>query len=86
MNILKDEAGAVKQEHILSRGFTVYHTEVVYDIDSSCHLPQFTNGEFKITGGYWNYVIKNSQDEELFSGWWNSNEEFDETLKSIGAL
>jgi hypothetical protein len=87
MNIRTNEAGYVTNEHILSSGFKVFETIKGNDMgQSSFSLPQYENDQFKILGGYWNYVIKDLNDKTLWEGWWNSNEEFDETINQLSAL
>lgn len=83
MNIHTDAAGAVSDKHILSKGFSVFDVIEVNDIDSSSSLPQYTNEKIKIVGGYWHYVVKDMEDKKLWEGWWNSNEEFDQTVTEI---
>lgn len=84
MNILKDAAGFVTHAHILSRGFEVFETIEGCDMGQIHYsMPQFDNGTIKILGGYWNYKIKDKADNILFDGWWNSNEEFDETINML---
>lgn len=76
----------VKIEHILSKGFEIYDTIVGDDMGQmSYELPQFKNDKYFIKGGYWNYVITDLEGKELFSGWWETNEEFDRTLEEIAA-
>lgn len=85
MNIRTNDAGAVSESHIKSRGFSVYKIIEGSDMEqSSFSLPQFTNGELTIKGGYWNYSIY-KDGKSVFDGWWNTNEEFDETLREISA-
>ena len=85
MNIYKNSAGRASENHILNSGFEVFDTIEGNDMGQmSFSLPQFKNSRMKITGGYWNYTIKDIKTEEkLWEGWWNSNEEFDETINII---
>ena len=47
-------------------------------------MPQYQNDEIQIVGGYWNYIVKNRKTgETIWSGWWNSNDEFDETMNTL---
>jgi hypothetical protein len=83
MNILKDSAGWVTNEHIL-KTFTVYKVIEINDMGQATYeLPQYTNGTIKIKGGYWNYVVTDMNNKELWSGWWNSNDEFDSTISDL---
>jgi hypothetical protein len=84
MNILKDSAGRVNHNHILSKGFEVFDIIKGNDMGQmEYEIPQYSNGKLKIIGGYWNWVIKNEKNEKLWEGWWNSNEEFNETIKEL---
>ena len=74
MNILKDSAGCVTGDHIKSKGFEVFDTLRGNDMGQmEYELPQYTNGQIKITGGYWNWIIRDMDGNKLWSGWWNSN-------------
>lgn len=87
MNIHTDAAGCVTDAHIESRGFKVFNTMEGRDIDSSWSIPQYQNEKVRIVGGYWNWsVIDRVSGKELWSGWWNSNDEFDQTMREIGAI
>ena len=82
MNILKGSAGYVTGEHIKKSGFSVFEVIKGNDMGQmSYEIPQYTDGKVKITGGYWNWVVSDMDGNQLFSGWWNSNEEFDETIE-----
>ena len=85
MNILKDGAGYVTDEHIKKQGFEVFNTIEGNDMGQmSYSMPQYKNSKYRILGGYWNYIIKDIKtDRKLWEGWWNSNEEFDETIKNL---
>ena len=84
MNIRNDNAGCVSEKHILNCGFTIFDTIKGNDMgQSSFELPQFQNSKCKIIGGYWNYVIKNLAGETILDGWWNSTDEFDQTIKKL---
>lgn len=84
MNIHTNEAGYATKEHILNSGFTIYDTFNGSDMGQiTFELPQYTNGVIDIDGGYWNYEIKDKDGNQLWSGWWNSNDEFDETISVI---
>jgi hypothetical protein len=84
MNITTDKAGAVSLEHILSKGFTVFKTIEGNDMGQmDWSIPQFTNGEITIEGGYWTWVIYDKNRKELFRGWWNTNDEFDKTISEL---
>jgi hypothetical protein len=87
MNIKTDKAGVVSHEHIISKGFTVFETtEGSGMCGESWSIPQYTNGKIYIMGGYWTwYIRKTPQGDDLFDGWWNTNEEFDNTLEQINA-
>ena len=88
MNITNDKAGAVSHEHILKRGFKVFETIEGSDMGQmSWSMPQFKNDKIRILGGYWNYVIKPlNSNKTIWEGWWNSNEEFDETINEINKV
>lgn len=85
MNITNDEAGYVTNEHIKSRGFEVFDTIEGNDMGQmSYSLDQYQNDKIQILGGYWNYVIKDRETgNKLWEGWWNSNEEFDQTINEL---
>ena len=84
MNIRRSDAGIVSNEYILSKGFTVYETIKGNDMGQmEYELPQYTNGEITIEGGYWTYFIKDKAGNCLWEGWWNSNDEFDNTLNNL---
>lgn len=85
MNITKDSAGSVSQKHILSKGFKIYKIQEVNDMGQVAYeMPQYEREDgIRITGGYWSYNIENKNGDVLFTGWWNSNDEFDETIKHI---
>lgn len=87
MNILTNEAGTVNEQHIKSKGFKVFDEIIGSDMGQyEYSLPQYRNDKCTITGGYWNWKIKNNNDVVLFSGWWNSNKEFDETINKLNLL
>lgn len=86
MNITNSQAGYATQDHILSKGFSIFDTIVGSDMGMSWELPQYKNEEMQILGGYWNYVIKDNEGNTLWEGWWNSNEEFDDTIAEIKNL
>lgn len=80
MNILKDSAGCVTQKHIKSKGFEVF--EIIEGFDYA--LPQYHNDKFQIVGGYWNWIVKDIKTgEKIWNGWWNSNDEFDQTMSEL---
>ena len=84
MNILKDSAGAVSSKHIKKRGFEVFETAKSNDMGQVIEMPQYQNDEIQIVGGYWNYIVKNRKTgATLWLGWWNSNDEFDETINEL---
>lgn len=88
MNITKDNAGSVTQKHILSCGFYIFKIDEVNDMGQATYeFPQYKRDDgVKITGGYWSYNVENKNGDILFSGWWNSNNEFDETMLHIDYL
>jgi hypothetical protein len=80
MNVLKDNAGCVTHKHIKKKGFKVFNTIEGYDYS----LPQYENYKFQIVGGYWNWIIKDVKTgQQIWSGWWNSNDEFDKTILEL---
>jgi len=84
MNIRTNEAGSVTHEYILKSGFKVFDEIKGNDMGQMTYeMPQYTNGKIKILGGYWNYSIVDMENNILWSGWWNSNGEFDEVIKSL---
>jgi hypothetical protein len=87
MNIHKDSAGYVTSKHILSKGFRIFDTIEGNDMGQmSYSMPQYKNDKCEILGGYWNYVIKDNKDQQVWEGWWNSNAEFDKTLIDLGMM
>jgi hypothetical protein len=87
MNIHKDSAGCVTENHILGKGFIVFDIIEGNDMGQmSYSMPQYQNNKCKILGGYWNYTVKNNKDEKVWEGWWNSNEEFDNTMIDLGMI
>jgi len=86
MNIRNDSAGAVSHEHILSKGFRVFETMKGNDMGQmEWEIPQYSNGSIVITGGYWNWVVKDAEGQALWEGWWNSNDEFDEVMNTLNS-
>lgn len=80
MNILKDSAGCVTHKHIKNKGFNIFDTIEGYDYS----IPQYQNNKFQIVGGYWNWIIKDIKTgQKIWSGWWNSNDEFDKTILEL---
>ena len=87
MNIRTDAAGAVKHEHIISKGFQVFDKIGGNDMGQmEWEIPQYANGKFKITGGYWTWYVTDMNGQKLWEGWWNSNDEFDATMAELGAV
>ena len=87
MNIHKDSAGYVTEKHILSKEFEVFDTIEGNDMGQmSYSMPQYKNQKCKILGGYWNYVVENNNDEKVWEGWWNCNDEFDKTMTDLGLM
>ncbi len=82
MNIRKDEAGYVTGKYILESGFKIDKENIYSDMGQGSYtLTDYSkNNKLFLTGGYWTYYIKNKQGDLLFEGWWNSNEEFDNTI------
>ena len=85
MNIRTNDSGYVTNEHILKSGFKVDEEHVHSDMgQGSFTLKDFSkDGKLFLTGGYWNYYIKDKDGNLLFEGWWNSNEEFDNTIREL---
>ena len=52
----------------------------------SWEIPQYKNDKCFITGGYWEWIVKDIKGKVLFIGWWNSNEEFDKTMQELELL
>lgn len=87
MNICKTSAGSVSASHIESRGFKIFKTMRGSDMgQGEWDIPQFTNEKIKIVGCYWTWFVKDMDDNELWQGWWNTNEEFDKTIEEINNL
>jgi len=88
MNITNDSVGHVSQKHILSKGFSIFKIDECNDMGQATYeFPQYKREDgVKITGGYWSYNIENKNGDVLFCGWWNSDEEFDETMIHIDYL
>lgn len=86
MNIRTNSAGSVDHEHILSKGFKVFKTIEGSDQGLSWSIPQYKNEKCTIEGGYWHWKVKDNEGNELFGGWWNSNEEFDKTMINLGLI
>lgn len=87
MNVLKDSAGHVTGEHILSKGFKVFKTIEGNDMGQmSWSIPQYENTKCKIEGGYWHHTVSNHKGQKLWEGWWNSNEEFDQVMEELDLL
>ena len=87
MNILKDEAGIVEESHILSRGFHIYDYMVVNDMGQAIYkFPQYANDRCTIRGGYWRYIVLDKKGKELWEGWWNTNDEFDQVMSELGLI
>jgi len=87
MNIHTNEAGMVEHEHILSHGFEVFATMNGNDMGQmSYEIPQYERKSdgLKIVGGYWKWEVKDGDGNTLIEDiWWNTNEEFDQTLKEL---
>ena len=80
MNILKNSAGSVETSHIKKKGFEIFD----FIEGQEYSIPQFKNNKFLIVGGYWNWLVKDIKTgKQLWSGWWNSNDEFDQTLLEL---
>jgi hypothetical protein len=87
MNIRKDASGAVKDEHIISKGFRVFDKIGGNDMGQmEWEIPQYTNDKVKITGGYWTWYVTDMNGQKLWEGWWNTNDEFDGTMAELGAV
>tara|TARA_R110000822_G_scaffold248615_1_gene376224 strand:- start:1 stop:267 length:267 start_codon:yes stop_codon:yes gene_type:complete len=88
MNIHNDNAGYVTRKHIESVGFEVFDTIEGTDMGQMDYsMPQYQNDKVKITGGYWNYIVKDIKTgQKLWEGWWNSNDEFDGTMSELKAI
>lgn len=87
MNIRNDKAGYVTDAHIIQSGFKAFDNGNYFS-DQGMEgrkqvLPEFTDGVLYISGGYWNYEIKNFQGKLLWSGWPNSNQEFDDVISEL---
>ena len=84
MNIRKDEAGCVTGDYILKTGFKVDKIHECNNGWDSWTLTDYSKDDLLfLTGGYWTYYIKNKNGKQLWEGWWNSNDEFDETIKQL---
>jgi hypothetical protein len=87
MNITRNDAGSVGGKYILSKGFKVFDKIEGNDM-GQCEwsIPQYKNSKCTITGGYWHWKVKDNDGNELFGGWWNSNEEFEKTMTELGLI
>ena len=84
MNVRTNSAGYVSEKHILESGFIINKTTTYPDIDSSYTLTDYSKDDnLFLTGGYWTYYLKDKQGNLLWEGWWNTNGEFDETIKEL---
>lgn len=87
MNIRNNDAGCVTPEHFKNKGFKVFETIYGNDMGQMNYsMPQYKSDKIKIIGGYWNYSVLDMDNNVLWQGWWNSNEEFDETIKYVQDL
>lgn len=87
MDIKTNEAGAVEGEHILKQGFEVFDTIEGNDMGQmSWSIPQYRNHKCTITGGYWSWKVSDLKGKELIRCWWNTNEEFNQTMKEFDLL
>lgn len=83
MNIRTNEAGSISHQDILNQGFSVAKIKEFSDMgQSTVTLTDYYKGNVLLTGGYWNWSLQ-KDGKEIFSGWWNSNEEFIQTLKDL---
>lgn len=85
MNIRKDSAGYVTGDHIKASGFKVDKENTYSDMGQGSYTLTTYSKEDKLflTGGYWDYNIRDKKGELLFEGWWNSNDEFDKTIDGL---
>jgi len=84
MNIRTNSAGQVSDKDFKVLGFHIFHTIEGNDMGQmGWSLPQYKKGNITITGGYWTYDLS-YKGEKVFSGWWNSKEELEDTLKEFG--
>jgi chitinase len=87
MNVHTDEAGMVDHEHILSQGFKVFETMKGNDMGQmTWEIPQYERKSdgLKIVGGYWSWQVKDKYGNILIEDiWWNTNEEFDQTMNEL---
>jgi hypothetical protein len=81
MNIRTNEAGCVTNEHKVDEENTYSDMG-----ESSYTLTDYSKDDkLFLTGGFWTYYIKDKKGKTLFEGWWNSNDEFDETIRKLEA-
>lgn len=85
MNIRTNEAGSVDESHFRKRGFFVYDVIKGNDMGQcSFRINQYKNEQCTIEGGYWTWYVKDKEGKFLFEGWWNTNDEFDQTMNELG--
>jgi hypothetical protein len=87
MNIRTNDAGYVTNEHILKSGFKLDEENTYIEMGQGSYtLTDYSKyDKLFLTGGYWTYYIKDKNGKTLFEGWWNSNDEFDETISKLEA-
>jgi len=85
MNIRRNGAGAVSNQHILKSGFKIDNERNFSDMGQmTVTMTDYSKcGKLFLTGGYWTYYIKNKDGNLLWEGWPNSNEEFDEVITKL---
>jgi len=86
MNIVTSDTGSVDGDFILSKGFKIFNKIEGNDMGCEWFIPQYKNEKCTITGGYWHWVVKDNDGNELFDGWWNSNEEFEKIMTDLGMI
>ena len=85
MNIRTYNSGSISKENILNHGFRIDKTKDYPAIGESKYiLIDYSKGNnLFLTGGYWNWYLKDKNGKLLFRGWWNTVEEFENTLKEL---
>ena len=84
MNIRTDKAGAVTGKYFLSKGFKIDNETDVRDGErGGWTLTDYSKGNIHISGGYWTWYVKDKNGKSLGEYWWNTEEEFDKTLKQL---
>lgn len=85
MNIRTEKAGYPSEEEILEQGFKICGSWEYNDMGQATYNFNDYSKDDKLflSGGYWNYTIKDKDGNILFKGWWNTVEELKQTLTKL---